>query len=71
MAVVLDLFSRKVIGWAMDLRMTSGLVCEALQMAIQMRHPDPGIVIHSDQGRVSTLRLSTSACFKETACWPA
>lgn len=50
LAVVLDLFSRKVVGWAMDLRMTSGLVCEALQMAIQMRQPDTGIVIHSDQG---------------------
>ena len=50
LAVVLDLFSRKVVGWAMDLRMTSGLVCEALQMAIQMRQPETGIVIHSDQG---------------------
>ena len=50
LAVVLDLFSRKVVGWAMGLRMTSGLVCEAAQMAIRMRHPEPGVVMHSDQG---------------------
>jgi len=50
LAVVLDLFSRKVVGWAMDLRMTSSLVCEALRMAIRMRQPRPGVVVHSDQG---------------------
>jgi putative transposase len=50
LAVVLDLFSRKVIGWAMDLRITRGLACEALRMAIRMRRPDPGTVVHSDQG---------------------
>ena len=50
LAVVLDLFSRKVVGWAMDLRMTSGLVCEAARMAIRMRQPEPGVVMHSDQG---------------------
>lgn len=50
LAVVLDLYSRKVVGWAMDLRITSGLVCEALRMAIRMRRPDPGTVVHSDQG---------------------
>jgi transposase InsO family protein len=50
LAVVLDLFSRKVVGWAMDLRLTSGLVCEALRMAIQHRRPRPGAIVHSDQG---------------------
>jgi putative transposase len=50
LAVVLDLFSRKVIGWAMDLRVTSGLVCEALHMAIQQRRPAEGTIVHSDQG---------------------
>ncbi len=51
LAVVLDVFSRKVVGWAMDLRITSGLVCEALRMAVRMRRPDRGTVVHSDQGR--------------------
>lgn len=50
LAVVLDVFSRKVIGWAMDLRITSGLVCEAVRMAIQRRRPVPGLIVHSDQG---------------------
>ena len=50
LAVVVDLFSRKVVGWAMDFRNTSELVCEALQMAIQTRQPQPGMIVHSDQG---------------------
>jgi transposase InsO family protein len=50
LAVVLDVFSRKVVGWAMDLRITSGLVCEALRMAIRMRRPERGTLVHSDQG---------------------
>jgi putative transposase len=50
LAVVLDLYSRKVIGWAMDFRITSGLVCEALRMAIQQRRPAEGTIVHSDQG---------------------
>ncbi len=50
LAVVLDVFSRKVVGWAMDLRITSGLVGEALRMALRMRRPDRGTVVHSDQG---------------------
>ena len=49
-AVVLDLFSRAVVGWAMEGRMTSGLVREALRMAIQRRRPAPGMIVHSDQG---------------------
>ena len=50
LAVVLDLFSRKVVGWAMDVRITSGLVCEALRMAITHRRPIEGTIVHSDQG---------------------
>ena len=50
LAVVLDLFSRHVVGWAMDIRMTSGLVCEALRMAITHRQPRTGTIVHSDQG---------------------
>ena len=50
LAVVLDLFSRKVVGWAMDVRITSGLVCEALRMAIQHRRPIEATIMHSDQG---------------------
>lgn len=50
LAVVLELFSRKVIGWAMDLSMTADLVCRALQMAIGQRGPSTGLIVHSDRG---------------------
>jgi putative transposase len=51
LAVVIDLCSRAVVGWAMGRRLTSRLVCDALEMAIQRRRPPEGTVIHSDQGR--------------------
>lgn len=50
LAVVLDLFSRKVVGWAMAPNMPSDLVCTALQMAIAQRQPPAGLVVHSDRG---------------------
>lgn len=48
-AVVLDVFSRRVVGWSIDSSPTSGLVTSALGMAIGNRRPN-GTVIHSDQG---------------------
>ena len=48
-AVVLDVFSRRVVGWSIDSSPTSGLVTSALGMAIDNRRPN-GTVIHSDQG---------------------
>ncbi len=50
LAVVLDLFSRKVVGWAMAPSMPASLVCDALRMAVQQRRPSPGLVVHSDRG---------------------
>ena len=50
LAVVLDLYSRKVIGWAMDQAMPAALVCRALFLAIQQRNPSPGLLVHSDRG---------------------
>lgn len=50
LAVVLDLYSRKVIGWAMDQAMPATLVCRALYLAIQQRNPPPGLLVHSDRG---------------------
>lgn len=50
LAVVLDLFSRKVIGWAMSDRMDTPLVEAALQMALQVRQPTTNLLHHSDQG---------------------
>lgn len=50
LAIVLDLFSRKVVGWAMAPSMPAELVCAALRMAIQQRRPGPGLIVHSDRG---------------------
>jgi len=50
LAVVLDLYSRHVIGWSMSDRMTSSLVCHALRMAIFARHRPHGVIVHSDRG---------------------
>jgi len=50
LAVVLDLFSRKVIGWAMSPKMDTALVETALRMALLGRRPPAGLLHHSDQG---------------------
>lgn len=50
LAVVMDLYSRMVVGWSMSERMTSKLVIEALQMAIWRRKKPRGVILHSDRG---------------------
>ena len=50
LAVVIDLFSRKVVGWSMDSRMKAQLVNDALLMAIWSRKPNKGLVWHTDRG---------------------
>jgi putative transposase len=50
LAVVVDRFSRKVIGWALDKTLAARLVVEALQKAIEKRQPPAGLVHHSDRG---------------------
>ena len=50
LAVVIDLFSRKVVGWSMGSRMKAQLVCDALTMAIWQRKPKAGLIHHSDRG---------------------
>ncbi|WP_445235135.1 IS3 family transposase [Erwinia wuhanensis] len=49
-AVVVALFSRKVIGWSMQLRMTKDIVLNALLMAVWRRNPQKQVLVHSDQG---------------------
>lgn len=51
-AVVLDTYSRRVVGWSIDSSPNAALVTNALGMAIDARRPLPGTVIHSDQGTV-------------------
>jgi transposase InsO family protein len=50
LAVVLDAFSRRVIGWALGRTLEAGLAVAALQMAVDNRKPEPGLVHHSDRG---------------------
>jgi transposase InsO family protein len=50
LAVVLDLFSRKVVGWALDTHIRETLILEALTMALGARQVTPGLLLHSDRG---------------------
>ncbi|EKP6543948.1 TPA: IS3 family transposase [Escherichia coli] len=50
LAVVVDLFSRKIIGWSMQSRMTKDIVLNALLMAVWRRNPQKQVLVHSDQG---------------------
>jgi putative transposase len=50
LAVVMDLFSRKVVGWSLARNMAVKMVKEALLMAVGRRKPDPGLIHHSDRG---------------------
>ena len=50
LAVVLDLFSRQVVGWSMKSRMGTDLAIDALLMAVWRRQPNLAVTIHSDQG---------------------
>jgi len=53
-AVMIDLYSRKVIGWAMDKCMKASLVCGALKMALQNRGYPKGVIVHSDSKNTYT-----------------
>jgi putative transposase len=50
LAVVMDLYSRMVVGWALSERMTTPLVVDALQMALWRRKMPQGVIVHSDRG---------------------
>jgi putative transposase len=61
LAVVLDLFSRKVVGWAMAEQMNTALVEAALHMALQDRQPSSSLLHHSDQGSQYTSAIYQSS----------
>ena len=50
LAAVLDLFTRKVVGWSMSERIDSRLAVDALEMAVSRQLPDAGLIAHSDRG---------------------
>ena len=50
LAVIMDLFSRKIIGWSLDTTMTNQLIMDAFAMAVAARKVEPGLILHSDRG---------------------
>jgi putative transposase len=56
LATVIDLASRRVVGWAMADHMRADLACEALEMALSWRRPGMGLIFHSDRGSQYTSR---------------
>ena len=69
LAVVIDLFSRKVVGWAMAPSMPAKLVCDALHMALQQRRPAAGLVVHSDRGSQGGFNRSSQHLSSRRCLW--
>jgi putative transposase len=65
LASVMDLYSRRIVGWAMADHLRAELVVDALEMAVSRRRPDAGLVHHSDQGSQTELNRSSQQCFGE------
>lgn len=78
LAVVIDLYSRRVVGWSLSKRMKKQLVINALQMAIFRRRPEPGLIFHSDRGsqycshsfqKLLTKSQMKSSMSRKGDCW--
>lgn len=50
LATVMDLFSRRIVGWSLDTSMTEALITDAMRMALSQRETRPGLIVHSDRG---------------------
>lgn len=62
LASIMDAYSRKVVGWAMDSSMGAKLVVDALQMGLARRRPQEGLIHHSDRGSQYTALIFTTNC---------
>ena len=62
LAVVIDLYSPRVVGWCIDRRLKKALLLRALMMAINLRKPLPGLLHHSDRGSQPRLKWSSQHC---------
>jgi putative transposase len=69
-AFILDVYSRRVVGWAMEDHLRTEIVVDALQMAVWRRKPAPGLVHHSDQG-VQYTALSFAQRLREVGITPS
>ena len=70
LAFILNVHSRRIVGWAMESHLRTELVVDALQMAVWRRKPAPGLVHHSDQG-VQYTALSFSERLREVGITPS
>lgn len=50
LAIAMDLYSRRIVGWYISKRMTTDLICKTMMMAYNLRQPPKGLVFHSDRG---------------------
>ena len=71
LAVVMDLFSCRIVGWAVDAHMRAALVYDALAMALSTRRPGPGLVRHSDKGSQGGFNWSSQHLDHEGVRWDA
>ena len=70
-AGVLDACSRKIVGWAADDTMPTGLVARAFERAVQGERPSPGLLQTTRTAAASTPAMPTANCCAATAWWPA
>lgn len=69
LAAMLDLGSRRIVGWSMNDRMTSGLVCDALKAAYWQRKPAPGLIMHTDRLNPPNMPVAPIGSCCETMAW--
>jgi putative transposase len=69
LAVILDLFSRRVVGWAISLKIDTDLCLTALDDAIKKRQPKPGLIHHSDRGVQGEFNWSSQHLKREKLRW--
>lgn len=62
LAAVMDIYSRKIVGWSMANHMRTELVVDALEMAVARRRPESGLIHHSDQGSQYTALIFNQRC---------
>jgi transposase InsO family protein len=75
LAVLLDLYSRRIVGWAMRPTLDTDVVCAAWQMAVVRRRPAAGLIHHSDRGcqlgfKGSSQRVCVSSSLSDFAVPP-
>jgi putative transposase len=68
LAVILDAYSRRVVGWAMADHLRTELATAALEMALTTRRPKPGLIHHTDRGVQLRFKGSSQQCRKELRC---